>query len=189
MKTNKCMKTKFVSFTTAGLLAFGLSVGTANAWCWLTGGGTVDNPNNSTGVPDFSFGGVVSPGCDTNTSDGGNWNIVDHRDGLHFKALMIVNDGCSGVPDKAPPVDVNHIDFEGIGTVTGIDGNPLPETAVVFYAEAVDNGEPGGGKDLLYFTVYDDSTTYFTISAPEGGLMPISTGNLQIHTTPCSKFE
>jgi hypothetical protein len=37
--------------------------------CWLTGGGTV---GKTQGVPNYSFGGVVYPGCSPNAADGGN---------------------------------------------------------------------------------------------------------------------
>jgi hypothetical protein len=158
--------------------------------CWLTGGGTVEKTQ---GVPDFSFGGVVDPGCSPTAASGGNWNVVDHVDGLHFKGLLIQVIGCGGSPDKAPPVNVNTIDFEGTGTLTGIDGNSTPETAVCFRAHAEDHGEPGGGKDRLYLNVYDCQTgaSLMLISSDPANPMdvapvPISTGNLQVHTSGCS---
>jgi len=43
--------------------------------CWLTGGGTVDKTK---GTPNYTFGGVVYPGCSPKAADGGNWNVVDH---------------------------------------------------------------------------------------------------------------
>src|SRR6266851_8946427 len=95
--------------------------------CWLTGGGTV---GKTKGQPDFNFGGVVYPGCSPTAAGGGNWNVIDHLDGLHFKGLNITVIGCSGSSDKAPPVKVNIIDFMGTGTLAGIDGNSTPETAV-----------------------------------------------------------
>jgi hypothetical protein len=158
--------------------------------CWLTGGGTV---GKTKGVPDFSFGGVVDPGCSPTAAGGGNWNVIDHLDSLHFKGITIVVTGCGGSPDKAPPVKVNTIDFEGAGTLTGIDGNPLPETVVCFRGHAEDHGEPGGGKDRLYLDVFDCTTgaTLMLISsdtANPSDVAPvaISTGNLQIHTSGCS---
>jgi hypothetical protein len=56
-----------------------------------TGGGTVDKTKN---VPNYSFGGVVYPGCSPKAADGGNWNVVDHYTGLQH----IIVDSCSGVP-------------------------------------------------------------------------------------------
>lgn len=44
----------------------------------------------------------------------------------HFKGLTISVIGCSGTSDKAPPVNLNVIDFEDVGTLTGIDGNSFP---------------------------------------------------------------
>jgi hypothetical protein len=159
--------------------------------CWLTGGGTVAKTK---GQPDFSFGGVVNPGCSPTAAGGGNWNVVDHLDSLHFKGLEISVIGCSGSPDKAPPVNVNIIDFQGTGTLTGIGGNTMAETAVCFRGRAEDHGEPGGGKDRLYLNVFDCSTgqSLMLISADPANpadIAPvdISTGNLQIHTSGCNK--
>lgn len=159
--------------------------------CWLTGGGTI---GKTKGQSNFSFGGVVNPGCSPTAAGGGNWNVVDHLAGLHFKGLDITVIACGGSSDKAPPVKVNTIDFRGTGTLTGIGGNPLATTAVCFLGHAEDHGEPGGGKDRLYLDVFDCSTgaTLLLISSdPANPLdvapVDISTGNLQIHTTGCSK--
>ncbi len=66
--------------TNPRLMVFALSALPAGAWCWLTGGGTVDK---SKGVPHFSFGGVVNPGCSPTAAGGGNWNVVDHFLQIH----------------------------------------------------------------------------------------------------------
>ncbi len=159
--------------------------------CWLTGGGTI---GKTKGVPDYNFGGVVNPGCSPTSAGGGNWNVVDHLHNLHFKGLEISVIACSGGPDKAPPVKVNTIDFQGTGTLKGIAGNGMSETAVCFLGHAEDHGEPGGGKDRLYLNVYDCSSgaSLLLISSDAGDPLDvapvaISTGNLQIHTTGCSK--
>ncbi len=159
--------------------------------CWLTGGGTI---GKTKGKPNYSYGGVVNPGCSPTAAGGGNWNVVDHLQGLHFKGLDIAVLDCSGVPDKAPKVNVNIIDFAGTGTIKGVDGNPLPLTPVCFLARAIDKGEPGGGKDMLYLNVFNCTTkkTLLLISADPGDPLDvapvaISTGNLQIHTTGCNK--
>ena len=149
--------------------------------CWLTGGGTLDKTK---GVPHYSFGGVVYPGCSPKAAEGGNWNVVDHFTGLHFQGQQIIVDSCSGVSTKSPKVNVNIIDFHGTGIVSGIGGNPLETVAVTFVGRAIDNLEPGGGKDLLYLSVSGGLMQIGTSpAAPE----LISTGNLQIHTTGCNK--
>src|SRR5437868_2087872 len=38
--------------------------------CWMTGGGTVVKTK---GTPNYSFGGVVYPGCSPKAAEGGNW--------------------------------------------------------------------------------------------------------------------
>lgn len=156
--------------------------------CWLTGGGTF---SKSKGTPEYSFGGVVNPGCSPTAAGGGNWNVVNHAENLHFKGLDITVIQCSGVPTKSPKVNVNVIDFMGTGILVGINGNPTPLTAVQFIARAIDNSEPGAGKDALYLNVIDTVTqnTLLLISADPATQAPLtlSTGNLQIHTSSCEK--
>jgi len=152
--------------------------------CWLTGGGTI---GKTKGTPDFSFGGVVYPGCSPKAADGGNWNVVDHATGLHFQGQHIIVDGCSGVATKSPRVNVNIIDFHGEGILDGIGGNPDEKIAVTFVGRAVDNLESGGGSDLLYLKVSSGATTVMQIGNSATDPAVISTGNLQIHTTGCNK--
>jgi hypothetical protein len=52
---------------------------------------------------------------------------------------------------------------------------------------AIDNLEPGGGSDMLYLSVSDGSTTVMQIGNSAADPAIISTGNLQIHTSSCSK--
>src|SRR6266849_2012726 len=166
--------------------------------CWLTGGGTVRKSQvaamatrpaktavNSKGQPDFSFGGVVNPGCSPTAAGGGNWNVIDHFSGLHFKGQEITVINCSGVPTRSPRVNVNIIDFMGTGVLTGIAGNSSAQVSVCFTARAIDNTEPGHGKDSLYLHVFDCATgeTLMLISASTTATVvspvAISTGNLQ----------
>ena len=151
--------------------------------CWLTGGGTVGKIK---GTPNYSFGGVVYPGCSPKAADGGNWNVIDHATGLHFSGQHIVVDSCSGVATKSPRVNVNIIDFHGVGILSGIGGNPEATIAVSFVGRAVDNLEPGGGSDLLYLSVSDGSSIVLQIGNSAADPAVISTGNLQIHTSSCS---
>ena len=151
--------------------------------CWLTGGGTVGKVK---GAPNYSFGGVVYPGCSPKAADGGNWNVIDHATGLHFSGQHIVVDSCSGVATKSPKVNVNIIDFHGVGILSGIGGNPQATIAVTFVGRAVDNLESGGGSDLLYLSVSDGSSIVLQIGNSAADPAVISTGNLQIHTSSCN---
>lgn len=151
--------------------------------CWLTGGGTV---GKTQGQPNYSFGGVVYPGCSPKAADGGNWNVVDHFTGLHFQGQAIIVDSCSGVPTRSPRVTVNVIDFHGTGVIKRDGG--LVEDGVIpvsFVGRAVDNAESGGGNDLLYIQVLDGATVVMQIGASAASPATITTGNLQIHQTSC----
>src|SRR5262245_52517070 len=151
--------------------------------CWLTGGGTVGKVK---GTPRFSYGGVVYPGCSPKAADGGNWNVIDHLSGLHFQGQHIIVDGCSGVSTKSPKVNVNIIDFHGEGIISGIGGNPEATAAVTFVGRAIDNLEPGAHNDQLFIQV-SNGGVLLHIGNSAADPATISTGNLQIHTSSCSK--
>ena len=152
--------------------------------CWLTGGGTI---GKAKGVANYSFGGVVYPGCSPSAADGGNWNVVDHSTGLHFQGQQITVDNCSGVSTTSPKVNVNIIDFHGTGIVSGIGGNSSATIPVSFVGRAIDNMESGGGSDMLFLIVTDASNNVvIQIGNSVNDPATISTGNLQIHTTSCN---
>ncbi len=151
--------------------------------CWLTGGGTVDK---SKGTPNFTFGGVVYPGCSPKAADGGNWNVVDHSSGLHFLGQKIIVDACSGVPTSSPKVTVNVIDFHGEGVIMPNGGDGSVKIPVTFVGRAVDNKEGGAGADLLFIKVSNGGGTVLQIGASAANPAIISTGNLQIHQTSCN---
>lgn len=150
--------------------------------CWLTGGGTLGKGK----TPDYSFGGVVYPGCSPKAAEGGNWNVVAHNLGLHFQGQAIVVDSCSGVPTSSPKVTVNVIDFHGTGILSGIGGNPADTIPVAFVARAIDNADGGAGSDQLYLNVMVGATTVMQIGTSAASPATISTGNLQIHQTSCN---
>ncbi len=152
--------------------------------CWLTGGGTI---GKTKGTPNYSFGGVVYPGCSPEAAEGGNWNVIDHATGLHFQGKTIIVDACSGVPTSSPKVNVNVIDFHGFGILTGIAGNPEAMIPVVFVARAADNHDGGAGSDTLYLAVSDGTSTVMQIGTSAASPAVITTGNLQIHTSSCDK--
>jgi hypothetical protein len=153
--------------------------------CWMTGGGQIGK--GGTGVGNFSFGGVVYPGCSPKAADGGNLNVIDHATGLHFQGQQIVVDNCSGVPTSSPKVNVNVIDFHGTGILSGIGGNPDATIPVSFVGRAVDNSDGGAGNDLLYIQVTDSSNAVvLQVGTSAASPAVISTGNIQIHTTGCN---
>ena len=123
--------------------------------CWMTGGGTLGKGK----TPDYSYGGVVYPGCSPKAAEGGDWNVVSHNDGLHFQGQAIVVDACSGDPTSSPKVNVRIIDFHGTGILSGIGGDPADTVPVTFVARAIDNHDGGAGSDQLYLNVTIGATT------------------------------
>ncbi len=151
--------------------------------CWMTGGGTINRESNT---PEFTYGGVVYPGCSPNAAQGGNWNVVAHLLGLHFQGQTITVDSCGGVSTKSPKVNVNIIDFHGSGILSGIGGNSTGTIPVTFVGRAVDNLEPGHNSDMLFLSVVDSSSTVvLQIGTSMDDPAIISTGNIQIHTSSC----
>jgi hypothetical protein len=154
--------------------------------CWMTGGGNIGTGK----TPDYSYGGVVYPGCSPTAADGGNWNVVDHAASLHFQGKHIVVDDCLGAPTKSPKVTVRVIDFSGTGTIVGIGGNPLATLDVAFVGRAIDNHDGGAGSDQLYLKVVDinnAATVLMQIGASADSPATVSTGNIQIHQSSCGK--
>jgi hypothetical protein len=128
---------------------------------------------------------VVYPGCSPKAADGGNWNVVDHYTSLHFQGQMIIVDSCSGVSTKSPRVNVNIIDFHGVGIIEGTGSDAGQKVAVSFVGRAIDNQESGGGNDMLFLSVSDGSNIVMQIGNSAADPATIATGNLQIHTTSC----
>ncbi len=149
--------------------------------CWMTGGGTVGK--NKT--PAYSFGGVVYPGCSPRAAEGGNWNVIDHVNGLHFQGQSIVVESCSGDPTSSPKVNVRIIDFHGTGILSGVGGNPQETVPVTFVGRAIDNREGGAGSDQLYLKVTLGAATVLQIGDSAAAPATLSTGNIQIHTSSC----
>jgi hypothetical protein len=146
--------------------------------CWMTGGGNI-GPGKT---PDFSYGGVVYPGCSPTAAGGGNWNVVDHA-GLHFTGENIVVNDCFGPPTGSPKVTVRVIDFSGTGEIAG----PTGTIPVTFVGRAIDNHDGGAGSDQLYLQVIDPSsnTVVMLIGTSADHPATVSTGNIQIHQSSC----
>ena len=168
-----------VSFTLGGTIC---STNPPQGPCWLTGGGTIGKVK---GNPQYTFGGVIYPGCSPSAAGGGNWNVVAHDAGIHFKGLTAIVDNCSGVNTRSPRVNVNIIDFHGDGIINGLDDNAADNVPVTFIGRATDNLESGGGSDTFYLAVYSGSTLVLQIGNSPTDPALITTGNLQIHTTSC----
>lgn len=180
------------------------------AKCWMTGGGTV--LDTITGLylaqkgKDHSFGGVVNPSCSEEPGDGGSWNHVAHRLKLHFHGQSIRVVRCGNVPgippgSDSPDTPFNFIEYNGTGSLKGIKGDKTNIDVVYFFARVEDRNEPGSRGandgaliDRYYINVYtnpDDPVGSSKILVDIDGNAatvdpsPITTGNLQLHTTSC----
>lgn len=175
--------------------------------CWFTGGGAkLDNllgiPTAHKG-PDNSFGGNVYPGCSPTAGGGGNWNHVARDIKLHFKGTDIQVVQCGNVTPPPPPgstspvTPFNFIEFQGTGTLKGIQGNKADYGAVTFFARCEDRNEPGSkdsnagtGIDRYFLRVVDSGGVVRLLingSADPNLVMPveITDGNFQLHISSC----
>jgi hypothetical protein len=176
----------------------------ANSACWLTGGGAkfsnILGMNVAEKGPQHSFGGNVNPGCSPTAGDGGSWNHVAHNLKLHFhgQAIRVIRCGnVPGIPEgsESPVTPYNFIEFEGVGTLTGISGNKVDYGEVNFWARAEDRNEPGGNGakdgmliDRYYIRVWDSlGVNRLLVDNGAGAPVPITDGNLQIHVSSCAQ--
>jgi hypothetical protein len=179
-----CQTVKVQFFGDTSFATFDISgpfCGKEEGLCWMTGGGTIGTGK----TPNYSFGGVVYPGCSSRAAGGGNWNVVDHAAGLHFQGQEITVDGCQGVPTRSPKVTLNEILFHGTGRIAGIAGNVADGEPVTFEGHVVDNKDGGAGSDLLYIQVKDAGGNIVLQIGTSAAPAVISTGNLQIHQSSC----
>jgi hypothetical protein len=175
--------------------------------CWFTGGGAKIDPllgiPTAHKGPDNSFGGNVYPGCNATSGDGGNWNHVARDLKLHFKGTHIEVVDCGNVTPPPPPgstspvTPFNYIEFQGTGTLTGIQGNKADYGTVTFFARAEDRNEPGSkdsnagtGIDRYYLRVVDSGGVVRLLingSADPNVIAPveITDGNFQLHVSSC----
>jgi hypothetical protein len=178
----------------------------AGGKCWLTGGGAKFNPTTGTMVaehgPRHSFGGNVNPGCNTDSGEGGQWNHIAHALKLHFQGWQIQVVRCGNVPgipegSESPVTPFNFIEFQGTGTLKGIQGNKVDHGTVQFFARAEDRNEPGshGAREgslidryfLHVWNAADPSLLLIDIDGNPATVDPvtITDGNLQIHISSC----
>jgi len=183
--------------------------------CWMTAGGVKFEPLVNEDLaeakfekgPNDSFGGNVYPGCSAFAGDGGHWNHVSHRLGLHLNGQDQHVIECGNVPGTEPGTDspvctVNYIHWEGWGTVSPVNGRDADKKVPVYYeAKVEDRAEPGNLKGAK--NQPDDVDRYFikvwyaNPDGSKGAEVPgfefgsfdapilVTGGNLQIHCTSC----
>lgn len=171
--------------------------------CWLTGGG---HWREGRGTPRHNFGGNVFPSCSPDPGEGGQWNHVRRRNGVHVlgQSIDVVRCGnVGGIPDgsTSPVTPFNFIEFEGEGRLTGQGNNRIPEQDVYFFARAEDRNEPGSGGgqaggeiDRYFIHAFTDpadpagsTVLLLDMDGDASTVDPalISGGNLQLHASGC----
>lgn len=178
--------------------------------CWLTAGGA--RISNITGEPvaedtrRWSFGGNVYPGCSATAGLGGQWNLIDDLQKLHFQAFSCHVERCGnvdGIPpgSDSPVTPFNFIEWTGVGRIQGIRGNKVKIEPAYCWARCEDRNEPGSSgqrdgalKDRFYIQVFTNpldpnGSTIMLIDgngvAADKDPVPITDGNLQLHISSC----
>ena len=95
--------------------------------CWFTGGKNIAI-NVERGRPEHTGGGNIYPSCSSEPGDGGQWNHIDHSQGLQFQADSFTVVRCFNAEGTAPGATsprstVNSIEAIATGTIKGIGGN------------------------------------------------------------------
>ena len=144
--------------------------------CGLSGGGVI---RSSSKRPEHSFHGGISPTVLPDGTRRGNWTDLAHDSKLLFQSTVVQTVNCIGSPAHA-------IEFSGLGTLKGIDGNKARFDAVHFTVRVEDHRRPGRGGDGYYLRVYtSDGVTLLLVSGDAANpldivTVPISAGNLTI---------
>ena len=187
-----------IEFTRDWLIDSELCREVETSGCWMTGGG---HWREARGTPRHNFGGNVFPSCSPDPGEGGEWNHVQRRNGVHVlgQSVDVVRCGnVGGIPDgsTSPVTPFNFIEFEGEGRLTGQGKNRIPEQDVYFFARAEDRNEPGSHNDRYFIHAFTDpgdpegSTVLLTdVDGDASTVDPvvISGGNLQLHASSCDE--
>jgi len=172
--------------------------------CWLTAGGVKFRAAGK----EHNWGGNVYPGCDSKPGDGGQWNDIDAVNNLHFQGWSIRVVRCGNITDipsgsTSPVTPVNFIEFEGTGTLKGVQGNNADFGTVHFWAHVEDREEPGSNgqrhpiaKDRYFLNVFTNpadpaGSSVFLVDVDGNPAtmdpLTITGGNMQLHASSCSE--
>ena len=152
------------------------NAGCESGGCELSGDGII---RGSSKRPEHSFHGNISSTVLPDGTRRGNWTDVAHQSKLLFQSTVVQTVNCLGSPAHA-------IEFSGLGTLKGIDGNKARFNQVHFTVRADDQGRHGHGKDGYYLRVYtSDGDTLLLLSGDAANpldivTVPISAGKLTI---------
>jgi hypothetical protein len=153
--------------------------------CWFTGGKNIAI-NVERGRPEHTGGGNIYPSCSAEPGDGGQWNHIDHAQGLQFQADSLTVVRCfnaEGTPPGAssPMSSVNSIEAIATGTIKGIGRNGLEETPATAVMILEDWGEPGRKDKYTIDASAENGSASILLdrAALERG------GNFQIHQSSC----
>jgi hypothetical protein len=144
--------------------------------CELSGSGIIRGGSRR---PEHSFHGSISSTVLPDGTRRGDWTDLAHQSKLHFQSTVVQTVNCMGSPARA-------IEFSGLGTLKGIDGNKARYNQVHFTLRAEDHGRPGHSGDGYYLRVYtSDGNTLLLVSGDAANpldivTVPISAGNLTV---------
>jgi hypothetical protein len=137
--------------------------------------------------PLIKIAGTVVPACGCTNGDSGKLDVVDATLKLHFEGFVLDILNCG---ETTGTNGAHFIDFQGAGTLKGINGSVTNFGVVYFSAEAVDGG-CSTASDNFYLRVYDSTgaTLYLisadTTNAVDVAPLAITAGTIKIGTDCC----
>jgi hypothetical protein len=148
-------------------------------------GGTRQNPL-------IRFTGSVKPSCGCTNGDQGEWDLVDNTLNLRLQVSVLDILNCGSLAGAS--CSSNYIDFQGAGTLVGINGSVTNYGVVFFSARAVDGGTISA-RDSLYLRVYTDAgVTLYLISSDTANPLnvaplAISSGSIKVSQNCCENND
>ena len=161
------------------------SPGCQSEACGLAGGGIIVDKFKRL---EHFFNGNISGADSSDGAERGHWTHVALVAKLSFRSTVVQTISCGTVagalPSSSPSFSV--IEFSGVGTLKGFDGNKDVYNMVYFTVQAEDHGKRDGDADRYYLRVYTaDGVTRLLVSGDPSNPMhivtvPVSSGNLRI---------
>lgn len=151
----------------------------------LKAAGTICGPGKTRIV----FNGSVSPACDGTNADTGEWDVCFRPARIRFQG-SVVDITAAGEDQNTSGATFRYIEFQGGGTISGIEGCKIKTTGVFFHGRAEDHGGCHNATDELYLRIFTaEGTTLLLISGDTADASDISpvpiTGDLVISTNCC----
>lgn len=161
------------------------SPGCQSEACGLTGFGVILDKSKRIA---HLFSGNISAADSPDGAEHGHWTHLAVAAKLFFQSTVVQTISCGTVSGALPTANSpdNIIEFSGVGTLKGVDGNKVSYKMVYFTVQAEADGKRDRNADLYYLRVYTpDGVTRLLVSGDPSNpthivTVPISASDLRI---------